>query len=148
MWRLVSGTRRRLGRSICRFTWHNSTPDSGTIALEAPATSLSPAEVIFPSLPRNNSKWAGLPAKGLRKATASTKVIDLNNVCTLQIHFSYCCLFLAHFPFTWTLPFFRGTDFAWMFYLYESIMGVNNQINWIAVEFRFSSLPFWVNIHS
>lgn len=80
MWRLVSRERRRFGRSICRFTWHNSTPDSGTIALEAPSTSLSPAEVIFPSLGGNNSKWAGLPAKGLREPTALTKVIDLNNV--------------------------------------------------------------------
>lgn len=85
MWRLVSRARRRLGRLICRFTWHNSTPDSGTIALEAPSTSLSPAEVIFPSLGGNNSKWAGLPAKGLRKATTSTKVIDLNNVCTRHL---------------------------------------------------------------
>lgn len=105
MWRLVSEARRRLGRSICRFTWHNSTPDSGTIALEAPPTSLSPAEVIFPSLGGNNSEWAGLPAKGLRKATTSTKVIDLNNVCTLQIHSFHCCLFLPRDSFSETMPY-------------------------------------------
>lgn len=134
MWRLVSRARRRLGRSICRFTWHNSTPDSGTITLEAPSTSLSPAEVIFPSLGGNNSKWAGLPAKGFPEPTTYKGYRFEHCVHTSRLVL-YCCLSLPHFNCI------EGT--AALLYLKESQLLLTSQKrnSKNSLTFQISTIP-------